>query len=134
MSQSKPDTQRARPAALAELPEPVKSVLRAAQAKKAADLLVLDLRRIGAFTDYFILCSGQSQRQVQAIADAVADAMVHARIAPIHVEGYERAEWILLDGFDFVVHVFTAATRAFYALERLWGHAERIAVPEQAPF
>ncbi len=133
MSQGKIEARRGRPVVLAELPEPVRTVVRAAQAKKAADVLVLDLRRVGAFTDYFILCSGQSQRQVQAIADAVEQAMVQARVAPIHIEGYERAEWVLLDGFDFVVHVFTPATRAFYALERLWGHADLIVVPDQAP-
>lgn len=130
---SKPEGRRARTLEAANLPEPVKSVLRAAQAKKAADLLVLDLRRVQAFTDYFILCSGQSQRQVQAIADAVAEALVRARVTPVHIEGYEHAEWVLLDAFDFVVHVFTPATRAFYALERLWGHADRIVVPEEAP-
>lgn len=132
MSQRKPEPRRARRSPIADLPDPVKRVLQAAQAKKAVDLLVLDLRRAAAFTDYFILCTGQSQRQVQAIADAVVEAMVRARVTPVHVEGYERAEWVLLDGFDFVVHVFTPATRDFYALERLWGHAERIVVPDNA--
>ena len=99
--------------------------------KKASDVVVLDLRNTSAFTDFFILCSGNNQRQVKAIADAVQDALREAKVRPAHVEGYDRAEWILMDFFSFIVHVFTPQTRAFYGLERLWGDAEKIEVSEE---
>jgi ribosome-associated protein len=102
----------------------------AALDKKATNVVVLDLRRTPAFTDFFVLCSGQSGRQVKAIADAVEEAMKAARLRPAHIEGYDRAEWILMDYFDFIVHVFSPQTREFYSLERLWGDAERIEITE----
>ena len=105
--------------------------VRAALDKKALDVVVLDLRHTPAFTDFFLLCSGQNTRQVQAIADAVEEALRAVKARPSHVEGYERAEWILMDFFTFIVHVFTPQTRAFYSLERLWGAAERIDISEQ---
>jgi ribosome-associated protein len=111
----------------------VGKAVRAALDKKAADVVVLDLRGTPAFTDFFILCSGQSQRQVKAIADGVEDALRTAKIRPSHVEGYERAEWVLMDYFTFIVHVFTPQTRTFYSLERLWGDAERIEVSDEEP-
>jgi ribosome-associated protein len=104
--------------------------VRAALDKKALDVVVLDLRHTPAFTDFFLLCSGQNTRQVQAIADSVEEALRGAKIRPSHVEGYDRAEWILMDFFTFIVHVFTPQTRAFYSLERLWGDAQRIEVSE----
>jgi len=104
--------------------------VRAALDKKASDVVLLDLRNTPAFTDFFVLCSGQSTRQVRAIADAVEDALRAAKVRPAHVEGYDRAEWLLMDYFTFIVHVFTPQTRAFYSLERLWGDAERIEVRE----
>ncbi len=94
---------------------------------------MLDLRSVDAFTDYFVICSGKNLRQVQAIADAVEDALRKAQVRPAHVEGLKRAEWVLLDYFDFVVHVFSGERREFYALERLWGSAERVALPERTP-
>ena len=103
-----------------------RKAVRAALDKKASDVVVLDLRDTPAFTDFFVLCSGQSTRQVKAIADAVEEALRAAKVRPAHVEGYDRAEWILMDYFTFIVHVFTPQTRAFYSLERLWGDAERI--------
>ena len=106
----------------------VARVVQAALDKKASDVVVLDLRHTPAFTDYFVLCSGQNQRQVKAIADAIEEALRAARVKPAHVEGYDRAEWVLMDFFTFIVHVFTPQTRAFYSLERLWGDAERIDV------
>jgi ribosome-associated protein len=109
----------------------VGKAVRAALEKKAADVVVLDLRGTPAFTDFFILCSGQSQRQVKAIADGVEEALRAAKLRPAHVEGYERAEWVLMDYFTFIVHVFTPQTRAFYSLERLWGDAERIDVSDE---
>jgi ribosome-associated protein len=112
------------------LPKDVANAIAAAQDKKGSDLVVLDLRRSSAFTDYFVLCTGQNQRQVKAIADAVEEALKRAKVRPAHVEGYDRAEWVLLDYFTFIVHIFTPATREFYGLERLWGQAVRIAVEE----
>ena len=100
----------------------------AALEKKALDVLVLDLRKASAFTDFFVICTGANIRQVQAIADAVQQALGRSGTKPALVEGYDRAEWILIDYFDFIFHVFTPATREFYALERLWGDAERIEV------
>ena len=109
----------------------VSSAVRAALDKKAQDALVLDLRHTPAFTDFFFLCSGQNARQVQAIADAIEQALRARGIRPSHIEGYERAEWILMDFFSFIVHVFTPQTRAFYSLERLWGDAERVDVSDE---
>jgi ribosome-associated protein len=104
--------------------------VRAALDKKAGDVVVLDLRHTPAFTDFFLLCSGQNARQVHAIADAVEDTLKAAKLRPAHIEGYDRAEWILMDYFTFIVHIFTPQTRAFYSLERLWGDAERIDVSD----
>jgi len=112
------------------LPRDVSAAIAAAQDKKGSDLVVLDLRRSSAFTDYFLLCTGQNQRQVKAIADAVEETLKRARLRPAHVEGYDRADWVLLDYFTFIVHIFTPATREFYGLERLWGQAVRIAIGE----
>ena len=109
----------------------VARAVRAALGKKAADVVVLDLRKTAAFTDFFVLCSGQNARQVKAIADAVDEAMRAMKIKPAHVEGYDRAEWVLMDYFSFIVHVFAPHTREFYSLERLWGDAERIEVTEE---
>jgi ribosome-associated protein len=112
----------------ARLPAQVDHAIHAAQGRKAVDLIVLDLRKAAGFTDFFVICSGTNARQVRAIADAVVEALGKERVKPAHVEGYDRSEWILIDYFDFIVHVFAPDTRAFYDLERLWGNAERIMV------
>ena len=104
----------------------IAKAVRAALDKKALDVVVLDLRHTPAFTDFFLLCSGQNVRQVHAIADAVEETLKGAKVRPAHIEGYDRAEWVLMDYFTFIVHIFTPQTRAFYSLERLWGDAERI--------
>jgi ribosome-associated protein len=109
----------------------VAKAVRAALDKKAVDVVVLDLRHTPAFTDFFVLCSGHNQRQVKAIADAVEEALKATKVRPAHVEGYDRAEWILMDYFSFIVHVFSPHTREFYSLERLWGDAERIDVSDE---
>src|SRR5262245_37895502 len=114
------------------LPEQIDRAVRAAGDKKAVDLTVLDLRKAAGFTDYFVICSGTNPRQVRAIADAVIESLRGEGVKPAHVEGYDRSEWILLDYFDFIVHVFAPETRMFYGLERLWGSAERIEVPSIA--
>ncbi len=111
------------------LPDQVAQAVAAAAGRKAMDLIVLDLRKSQAFTDFFLICTGATTRQVQAIADAVQSALGTHGIKPTIVEGEIRAEWVLLDYFDFIVHVFTPATREFYGLERLWGDAERIEIP-----
>ena len=100
----------------------------AALDKKAEHTVVLDLTKASAFTDFFVICTGTNRRQVQAIADGVQEAIAKKGAKPALVEGYERGEWILIDYFDFIVHIFTPATRDFYALERLWGDAKRIEV------
>jgi ribosome-associated protein len=105
------------------------SVVAAALEKKALEVVVLDLTKASAFTDFFIICTGMNRRQVQAISDAVQEAAAGHGARPALVEGYERGEWVLIDYFDFIVHVFTPATREFYSLERLWGAAERVEVP-----
>ena len=111
-------------------PAQVQRAITAAQDRKALDLIVLDLRPAHGFADYFLICSGTNPRQIKAIADAVQEAEADRGLKPAHVEGYDRAGWILLDYFDFIVHIFSPDARAFYALERLWGNAKRIEVPE----
>ena len=102
----------------------------AALDKKAEHTVVLDLTKASAFTDFFVICQGTNKRQVQAIADGVQEAIAKKGHKPALVEGYERGEWILIDYFDFIFHVFMPATREFYGLEKLWGDAERIEVQQ----
>jgi len=127
---AKTETRRTTTSVRKRLTGDVGKAVRAALDKKAQDVVVLDLRQTPAFTDYFVLCTGLNVRQVKAIVDAVEEALRAARVRPSHIEGYERAEWVLMDYFTFVVHVFTPPTRAFYALDRLWGDAERIEVSD----
>jgi ribosome-associated protein len=112
------------------LPAQITAAIAAIRDKKGTGITVLDLRKTGAFTDYFVICTGTNPRQVHAIADGVEDALKTKKIRPTHVEGYQRAEWILLDYFDFVVHVFSTNARQFYGLERLWGEAARTELPD----
>ncbi len=100
----------------------------AALEKKAFDVVVLDLRKASAFTDFFVICTGANVRQVQTIAEAVRAAIGKAGARPALVEGLSRGEWVLIDYFDFIVHIFSPAKREFYSLERLWGDAERVEV------
>jgi ribosome-associated protein len=111
-----------------EIFEQVKIAARAAGEKKAQETLVLRLSAITEFTDYFIICTGASTRQTQAIADAVTEELKKVKTRPLHTEGYNNAEWILIDYGAFVVHIFTAESRRFYDLERLWRDAERVEV------
>ena len=111
------------------LPETVQLAAAVAHDKKAFDIVLLDLRAGGAFTDHFVLCSGRSTRQVKAIVDAITERLREEGRRPSLVEGYNHAEWVLIDCFDVVIHVFTDETRRFYDLERLWGSAERIEYP-----
>ena len=118
----------------AKLPKAVAGAVGAAQDKKASNLVVLDLRKAGGFTDYFIICTGHNSRQITAIADAVRETLkLEYGERPTLAEGVEKSEWILLDYFNFVVHIFSRECRAFYDLERLWGNAERIEIPNTDP-
>jgi len=108
--------------------EQVRLAVAAAEDKKAIDLLVLRLAELTEFTDYFVICTGNSTRQTQAIADAVTDKLRAHKLRPMHTEGYNTGEWILLDYGSFVFHVFTDEARRFYDLERLWRDAEKIRV------
>jgi ribosome-associated protein len=110
----------------AKLPKEVAATVRAALDKKAEELVVLDLRKAGGFTDHFVICTGANARQIGAIADAVRETLKKDfDERPALAEGTDRSEWVLLDYFDFVVHIFSRECRAFYGLERLWGNAER---------
>jgi ribosome-associated protein len=121
-----------KPAKSPRLPKAISVAIEAAHDKKATGLVVLDLKKAAAFTDYFVICSASNPRQVQAIADAIEDALKAQKQRPSLVEGYSRAEWILLDYFDFVIHVFSKHARDFYGLDRLWGSATRHEFPDVA--
>jgi ribosome-associated protein len=110
-----------------ELKNQVTAAIQACLDKKAEELSILEMDKgSGAFTDYFVLCSGTNPRQVQAIADEVELRLKTAGVRPAHVEGYKQGEWILVDYTDFVVHVFSEKARKFYDLERLWKTARRL--------
>ena len=118
--------------ATAKLPKAVSIAIQAARDKKASDVVVLDLRKTGGFTDFFVICTGNNARQIAAIADAVGETLKkELGERPALSEGVDRSEWVLLDYFNFVVHVFSRECRSFYALERLWGNAERIDFPNE---
>ncbi|MGP0017262.1 MAG: ribosome silencing factor [Candidatus Sulfotelmatobacter sp.] len=114
-----------------ELKQQISAAIQACLEKKAEELSILEMEKgSGAFTDYFVLCSGTNPRQVQAIADEVELRLKVADLRPAHVEGYKQAEWVLLDYVDFVVHVFSEKARKFYDLERLWKTAKRLEVAD----
>ncbi len=114
------------------LPKTVATAIKAAQDKQATDVVVLDLRSADGFTDYFVICTGQNARQISAIADAVQDALrTVLGERPVLAEGVKKSEWVLLDYFNFVVHIFSPECRAHYSLERLWGNAERREFPQR---
>ena len=100
----------------------------AATDKKAMDVVILDMREASSITDYFLLCAGGSERQAQAIADAIDEQMSRHGVASLGVEGYREARWILMDYGDVVVHVFSQDTRDFYDLERLWSNAPKVEI------
>ena len=105
----------------------------ACQEKKAEDLTILELEKnSGAFTDYFVICSGQNSRQIQAISDEVELRLKRAGVYPHNIEGHRQAEWVLLDYVDFVVHIFSEAARRYYDLERLWRSAKKMEITELA--
>jgi ribosome-associated protein len=119
-----PTTQPTQPIVrIVDTPARVREAVAAAEDRKAVDLRVLHLEKVSDFTDFFLICSGTSERQVQAIADAVQERMREGQVRPLHVEGFNRGQWVLLDYGDFVVHIFQEEPRRFYSLERLWGDA-----------
>ena len=104
----------------------LKIALKAADDKKAYDLLALDISGIASFASYFMFCTGDSSRQMQAIADEIEKQLKIAGIHASHIEGYQNSEWILMDYFDLVVHIFSKEARAFYDLERLWRDGKKL--------
>jgi ribosome-associated protein len=111
----------------AELRKRVAEAISAAQDKKAEDLTLLQMDSDSpVFTDYFVIASGSNPRQIQAISDEVEQRLSRSGLTPTHVEGYNQAEWVLLDYVDFVVHIFSEKARKYYDLERLWKSAKRL--------
>jgi ribosome-associated protein len=108
----------------------VLTALKAMSDKKATDIVIINIGSVASFTDYFIICSGSSTRQVQAISNEIVDKLREQKVRPTHIEGEKTAEWVLIDFGDFVVHVFTEAARRVYDLERLWRDAEVVPLPE----
>jgi ribosome-associated protein len=109
----------------------VQLAVRCAADKKATDIIVLDLRQIASFAEYFIIATGSNQRQVQAIADEIEEQLKkQVSTRPVRIEGYNTAEWVLMDYGDFIVHIFNKEAREFYDLERLWRDAGKVSLPE----
>ena len=102
----------------------------AALDKKAVDLVVLDVAALTSIADYLVICSGRSDRQVQAIAQAIDEELRPHGNRPSAIEGMTRGQWVLMDCTDVIVHVFYKPVREFYDLERLWEHAPRVQLPE----
>ena len=116
----------------AELDPEVKLAIECAADKKALDMRVLDLRDIASFTEFFIIASGTNQRQVQAIADEIEERLKKdLQTRPVRIEGYNSAEWLLMDYGDFIVHIFNKEAREFYDLERLWRDARKVEIPAE---
>ena len=114
------------------LPQGVRLAVQAAQEKKAAGITVIDLRGVGAFTEYFVICTGYSTPQVQAICTEVEEQLYKKfHRSPEHREGYRSAEWALLDFGGFVVHVFSEQARRYYDLERLWRSSPTLVIPDE---
>ncbi len=109
------------------LPQAVKISVKASMAKKGEELMILDLRGVSSFTDYFIITHGNSPRQNIAIYESIEDELKKANLRPLNIEGKEHAEWILMDYGSFIIHVFSKRARKYYSLEKLWGDAQKIA-------
>lgn len=105
---------------------------RVAEEKKAKDILILDLREVTSFTDFFVICTSTNPRQAQAIADEIGKQLKAAGELPISSEGYGSGEWVLLDYGDFLVHIFSESARKYYDLERLWRHAKAVSLEDAA--
>jgi ribosome-associated protein len=103
--------------------------VRAAEEKQARDILVLDLREITSFADYFVIVNGANTRQIQSIADEIHQRLKKLGELPNSIEGYENAEWVLVDYGDYLIHIFSDKAREYYDLERLWRDAKIVKVP-----
>jgi ribosome-associated protein len=104
----------------------LKIAVTAADDKKAQDLVALDISEIASFASYFLFCTGDSSKQMQAIADEIESRLKTAGARPAHIEGYQNAEWILIDCSDLVVHIFSKTARTYYDLERLWRDGKKL--------
>jgi ribosome-associated protein len=123
----------ATPTPFNELDPPLQLAIQCASDKKAFNMVALDLREIASFTEFFVIASGSNQRQVQAIADEINEQLKkQLNTRPNRIEGYNAAEWVLLDYGDFIVHVFNEESREFYDLERLWRDARKVQIPQDA--
>jgi len=117
---------------LHQLSEPVTLIVSAMENKKSFDITVLDLRKSSAFTDFFVIGSAQTSRQVKAITESIEARLKTSGVRPSHIEGAGHSDWVLMDYFDVVVHVFKSDVRQHYELERLWGTATRIPIPSSS--
>src|SRR6476619_8236034 len=116
-----------------QIRQQVARAVKAIESKKGEDIAILEMdKSSGAFTDYFVVCSGTNPRQIQAIADDVQKNLAEAGQRPNSVEGYTQAEWVLLDYVDFVLHIFSERARKFYDLERLWKSEQRLQTSDLA--
>jgi ribosome-associated protein len=121
--------------------EALKIAIKSVDDKMAIDIVVLDISAVASFADSFLICSGDSTRQIQAIATEVEQRLAARGYRASHIEGYSNAEWILMDYLDLVIHIFSKKARAYYDLERLWRDAQVVEVakllaahePEDAP-
>jgi ribosome-associated protein len=120
------DTKKAKTFTKRVLPAEIKAAVKAAQAKKAEEVQVLDLREAASFTDYFVILHGNSSRQNAALSEAIAQELKKDGVRPLGVEGTAHGEWILMDYGFFVVHVFSKQARDYYSLDRLWGDAAKL--------
>ncbi len=119
-----------KPSTDAAIRRQLRAAAQAAMNKKAHDLVLLDVRKLAAFCDYFLVCHGNQPVQMQAIADAIEEQLeAHFGARPAHREGAREAEWVVLDYLDFMVHIFSPKTRKFYGLERLWEGAPHLRLP-----
>ena len=117
---------------LHQLSEPVTLIISAMENKKSFDITVLDLRESSAFTDFFVIGSAQTSRQVKAITESIEARLKASGVRPSHIEGVGHSDWVLMDYFDVIVHVFKSDVRQHYELERLWGTATRIPIPSSS--
>ena len=99
---------------------------KAASDKKAEDIIILDVRKISSIADYFIICTAASTRQIKAVYENIDKAVSAAGESPYHIEGTDSSQWVLIDCFDVVIHIFNEESRNYYSLERLWGDAPRV--------
>lgn len=109
-----------------DLPSDLMMSLKASQAKKGEDVVILDLKILSSFTDYFVIMNGNSKRQNVAICENVERELKEKNIKPASIEGRENAEWILMDYGNFIIHIFSKEAREYYSLEKLWGDAPRL--------